>query len=343
MDRQLNAFHLSHGPESPEQPAAVNKDMVRTAVRLCGLGWSLIPLRRETKVPHVRWEEYQYRRPTVNEVGRWLVDTFPGSNYAVITGAISNIVVVEADDDEAMGLLNKFPPTPLRQVSRKGQHRVYGHPGVPVRNQTRCWVGGKQYKLDIKGDGGYFVGPGSTHPSGHVYTEIEPWTAEALARMPVFDPAWIDPRPVPPRRHSPLAPSHLPGREPGDIAVPSDARLKKAHHWLRTGWHDGPFLGTRQGENASGRCFWIACKLVQGFALTPDEALPLFAEWGRRADQLDEYGEWYPWDESQLYHKLADADRHEDRDGRPRGYMLGWVQPPADRTRLKNFVFASRL
>lgn len=343
MDRQQNTFHLSPGPDSPEQPAAVNDDVIRKkAIALHALGWSLVPLARATKVALVEWKHLQVRRANLNELGRWMVNDFPGCNFGIITGAASGIVAVEADDEDAVALLHdRFPPTPLRQRSRKGEHWVYLHPGFRVGNRVRCSVGGREYKLDVRGDGGLIVGPGSTHASGHVYTEIEPWTAEALARTPVFDPNWIDTKPGQNRRRN--APARLPGREPGDIAVPSDARLKKAHHWLRTGWHDGPFLGTRQGENASGRCFWIACKLVQGFALAPDEALPLFAEWGRREDQLDEYGEWYPWDESQLYHKLADADRHEDRDGRPRGYMLGLVQPPADRTRLKNFVFASRL
>jgi len=192
------------------------------------------------------------------------------------------------------------------------------------------------------GDGGLIVGPGSTHASGHVYREIEPWTEEALSRTPFFDPAWIDPKSADRNRRR-NAPAHLPGREPGDIPVPLDARIRKARYWLDAGWDGDSVPGTRQGQNASGRCFWIACKLVQGFALTPEEALPLFAEWGEREDQLDEYGGCFPWSEGELHHKLADADRGEDRDGRPRGYMLAFVHPPVDPDRLKEFVFASRL
>ena len=29
--------------------------------------------------------------------------------------------------------------------------------------------------------------------SGRIYSEVDPWTAEALASLPVFDPNWIDP------------------------------------------------------------------------------------------------------------------------------------------------------
>ena len=60
-------------------------------------------------------------------------------------------------------------------------------------------------------------------------------------------------------------------------------------------------------------------------------------------DQMDDAGNWYPWSECELFHKLVSAARQEDREGRPRGYMLGLVHPPVDPARLKNFVFASRL
>lgn len=345
MDRPEGEIPSASPSISEESLPALDKDMVRTAVRLCQLGWSVIPLHRETKVACVRWSEYQHRRPTVHEVGRWLVVQFRGCNYAVITGATSGVVFVEADDETAVRLLHeKFPPTPLRQGSRKGEHWGYRHPGVPVGNRVRCSVGGTRYALDLRGDGGLIVGPGSTHASGHVYAEIEPWTAEALARTPVFDPTWIDPKPTTAagRRRSP-SPVRLPGRGPDALAVPLDVRLRKAKYWLNTGRHGEPIPGTRQGEDASGRCFWVACRLIQGFALSPDEALAVFAEWGEREDQLDEAGGWYPWSEGELYHKLTDADRGEDRDGPPRGYMLGRVHPPVDPARLKSFVFAARL
>jgi len=344
IDRPDREIPSAPAPVLEETPPAIDKGVICTAVRLCQLGWSLIPLHRETKVACVRWSEYQHRRPKVNEVGRWLVVQFPGCNYGIITGAVSGIVVVEADDEAAVRVLHeKFPPTPLRQRTRKGEHGVYRHPGVPVGNRVRCSVRGTEYAIDVRGDGGYVVGPGSVHATGHVYAEVEPWTEQALSRTPVFDPAWFDPKPDAARRRHSSAMVRLPGRDPGDHAVSLDGRLRKARYWLETGRHGEPIPGTRQGQNASGRCYWVACKLVRGFALTPEEALPLFAEWGEREDQLDEYGGCFPWSEGELHHKLADADRGEDRDGRPRGYMLAFVHPPVDPDRLKEFVFASRL
>jgi len=345
MDGRATSFSSTEDENRLDSPVP-DKEMVRTAIRLCRLGWSLIPLRRETKVPHVRWQEFQRRRSTANAVGGWLVDQFPGCNYAVITGTISGIVAIEADDEEALQLLHeRFRLTPLRQRSRKGEHWIYRLPSNVGRisNRVKCKVQGKSYNLDIRGEGGYIVGPGSTHATGHLYAELETWTAEALARTPVFDPSWIDPIPLKKQRRHLTDLSCLSCLAVTACPISPDIRLRKAQHWMKTAFNGEGVCGTRQGNNASGRCYWLACRLVQGFALSPDEALPLLCAWGQREDQHDEYGAWYPWEEAELYRKLADADSSEDRDGRSRGYMLGLVHLPVDRDRLKDFVFASRL
>jgi hypothetical protein len=43
-------------------------------------GWSVIPIRSGDKRPLVRWEQFQYRRPRVEEVHAWFpVGLRPGS------------------------------------------------------------------------------------------------------------------------------------------------------------------------------------------------------------------------------------------------------------------------
>jgi len=37
-------------------------------------GWSVIPIRTRDKRPLVRWQEFQYRRPRVEEVHAWFSD-----------------------------------------------------------------------------------------------------------------------------------------------------------------------------------------------------------------------------------------------------------------------------
>lgn len=283
-------------------------------------GFHMIPLSRDDKVPFRKWKRFQAHRPTPIQLETWLADQWPGCNYAILTGKGSGVVAVEADDSKAVEvLMAKLAWTPFRQRSRRGEHWLFRWPGFKVGNRIGVSIGGTQYKIDVKGDGGYIVGPGSVHPSGHVYAECSPWTREALQWLPPFDPAWIDP-PHPACRSRPA------DDEPADLP-PLDNRQRAALRYLSA------VPGTRQGQQASNACFRLACKLVHGFALTPEEALPVMAEWGRREDQLDDGGGWWPWTEDELWHKLADADCTEDWQDRPRGYALSRLSPTTEQVR----------
>jgi hypothetical protein len=59
-------------------------------------GWSIIPIRSGDKRPLVRWEEFQYRRPHVEEVRAWF-SVWPEAGIAVVTGAVSGVVVLDID------------------------------------------------------------------------------------------------------------------------------------------------------------------------------------------------------------------------------------------------------
>ncbi len=65
-----------------------------------------------------------------------------------------------------------------------------------------------------------------------------------------------------------------------------------------------------QGQNGSGQAFHAACVLVHGFALSVDEARPLFREWCDRCVP--------PWSEKEIEHKLRSAEKK----GGPRGDLL---------------------
>ena len=55
------------------------------------------------------------------------------------------------------------------------------------------------------------------------------------------------------------------------------------------------------GQHGHDQTFAVACTLVQGFGLSVDAAVPLFADYNARCSP--------PWSEHDLAHKLADADR----------------------------------
>jgi hypothetical protein len=68
------------------------------------------------------------------------------------------------------------------------------------------------------------------------------------------------------------------------------------------------------GEGGHNAAFAVACVLMHGFALEPDFAYPLFAEWNARCIP--------PWSEHDLRRKLREALTHPNHQ-KPRGHLLG--------------------
>ncbi|MGC8584865.1 MAG: bifunctional DNA primase/polymerase [Thermoplasmata archaeon] len=136
--------------------------------KLYDLGFSLIPLKEKTKIPLIKWEDFQKRRPTEQELHEWFDDG--KANVAIITGKISgNLVVIDFDNLEILPFLiediqNIFKNT-MGVRTGKGLH-IYYKTDEKYLNTRRF----ENLKIDIKGEGGYVVAPPSTHPTGAIYT-----------------------------------------------------------------------------------------------------------------------------------------------------------------------------
>ena len=166
------------------------------ALPLHDLGFSISPpIPRHGKYPLLTWKEYQTVRASKQQLIDWAFE-YPYSNYGVITGAVSNVVCLDADNPNAEAVISKnCPPTPMRQLSGsgRGQHHIYRHPGSHVPTGSSIKVHGEEVKgLDLRGDGGLFIGPGSLHRLTKLpYQTIAPWTKEMLDSVPVFDLNWL--------------------------------------------------------------------------------------------------------------------------------------------------------
>ena len=73
------------------------------------------------------------------------------------------------------------------------------------------------------------------------------------------------------------------------------------------------------GKGGHDRTFEVACRLVRGFDLSPQDALPLLREWNQQCEP--------PWTEEELKHKLEEADAVQEP--RARGYLLREEKPRA--------------
>jgi hypothetical protein len=154
--------------------------------RLWEHGFSVVPCHRTTgqgaKIPCVRWKEFQERKACREEIEQWL-HTDLNPNVAIVTGAVSGIVVIDCDSQDAVrameNLLNE--PTPTVATAR-GCHFYFQHPGGRIPNVQHLYTG-----MDVRGDGGYVLAPDSIHPSGRHYEWIvSPWEAALVAMPPTL-------------------------------------------------------------------------------------------------------------------------------------------------------------
>ena len=79
----------------------MNNANLGAALEYLDMGWSIIPCRPETKRPRIKWKAFQDTLPTEEQVTEWWTK-FPNDPIALITGAISGVVVVDCDNEEAL-------------------------------------------------------------------------------------------------------------------------------------------------------------------------------------------------------------------------------------------------
>ena len=155
-------------------PAAATPDFQA----LSDLGFSVFPLPRGEKAPKMSWKEYQQRHASDDEVSSWQGQSL---NVGIVTGPISNLFALDVDSGEAQELINELglPKTPTVRTA-KGAHYLFRYPPFEVKNRVR--VNG--VALDVRGKGGYIVGPGSLHPDGPMYQwEVTPEECD-FAQLP---------------------------------------------------------------------------------------------------------------------------------------------------------------
>jgi len=103
--------------------------MLEAALKYNELGFNVIVVGVDKK-PLVKWEIYQKERSTPEQIKEW----FSGSwqrNIALVTGEISNLLVVDCDTPSAMQEIQDFLPesivTPIQRTPHGGKHFFFQH------------------------------------------------------------------------------------------------------------------------------------------------------------------------------------------------------------------------
>ncbi len=173
---------------SPPPPSAI----LTAALSYLDRGWSVVPVVARAKRPIVRWEGYQHRLATPEQVAGWF-RRWPDGNLSVVTGALSGLVVLDVDprhggDKSLAALEERHAPLPVTveaMTGGGGRHVYFAHPGHEVRNRVGIEPG-----LDLRGDGGTIVVPPSIHPSGNPYRWLRGRGPGDMALAPL--PVWLD-------------------------------------------------------------------------------------------------------------------------------------------------------
>lgn len=182
-----------------------------------------------------------------------------------------------------------------------GQHWYYRCKGPGTPNRIKVKAEGGRISLDIRGDGGILVAPGSIHGTGYQYRTEPKWCQEAFDSMPDFDPAWFEWQGDAPR-------IQLPGQAIPAFKPPIEISIEKLFRRALAYIEGTPGSISGRGT-ASSECFFLARAIVRGFCIAPEDAARLIhgSKWNSRCkdDQLRPY----PWSFEELKHKCEDAAR----------------------------------
>lgn len=176
---------------------------VEEAMSLVRRGFHVFPVKHQGKEPVVRWTE----RATVD--GQTVLSWFAGTeplNVGIACGP-SGLLVVDEDRPGAFGQyatsVGETIPATFTVATGKGQHYYFAANGTAYSNAEGALAG---TGIDIRGHGGYVVGPGSVHATGVAYqvtSDVDPapvpsWLADALTvrTEAASSGMFVDPTPV---------------------------------------------------------------------------------------------------------------------------------------------------
>jgi len=143
---------------------------LQSALAYAERGFSVIPIRPDKK-PFIKWEAYQTTKATPEEIKSWFTK-WPNAMIGICTGDLSGLLVVDCDNEDAYQKIQDLLPdsfvTCIAKTPR-GYHIYLVYPkGQQISNAAGIMPG-----VDVRGQGGYIIAPGSVNTEGKAYTWLE--------------------------------------------------------------------------------------------------------------------------------------------------------------------------
>jgi hypothetical protein len=260
----------------------------------CACGWD--GCKRIGKHAAVNWGDVEY--------GSAVPRPAPGAGVGLRTGAHpkgSDVFVVDLDGEAAADVFEDLGGAPDDTLTVKtpraggGWHLYFDHPGFHVQTSS----GKLGPKIDIRGDGGIIVAPGSPHESGGVYESL----GGVVRPAPVWLLDWLRKQDVPTTAQL----------YPGDVSG-SELEYRRGLYaeYLQS---EAPARGPDRRGQGDQILFNVVQRGAYDLALPVDDVLELVREhydprcsppWG---DELEE----------RVHHKARDA---KENSARPRAEPL---------------------
>ncbi len=220
---------------------------LESALWAAARGWHVFPTLRNKQPALKHWQQKASTDPA--QIQTWWTK-YPDTNVGIACGPSALLVI---DEDEPLALEtfaakhgHQVPET-FAVVSREGRRHLYF--AVPDGREFSNSVGSlKGYGCDVRGRGGYVVGPGSRHATGTTYTPVD------LGLLPAPLPEWL--------AHALAKPEPRPAASPDDVSAKATkyetaavgaeiARLTA----LPALWHEG--------ASWDATTFEVACNLFE--------------------------------------------------------------------------------
>ena len=135
---------------------------LQNAIAYLEKGYHVIPI-RHNKRPFIKWERYEKEIPMQDELEDWWA-RWPDANIGIITGEITNLVVIDADGEIGIKAMQEYAPDlkPFT-LSPHGLHYWFAfHPSLTTKAKV---IDG----IDVRADGGYIIAPPGHNENGGTY------------------------------------------------------------------------------------------------------------------------------------------------------------------------------
>jgi hypothetical protein len=162
------------------------KPKVNSNIALNYYDGGLVPIPLEGKKALVKWGDFHDTKPSREQVQQWF-QQFPDSRIGIITGQVSNLLVLDVDGEEGINQIKdkEVPTTWTVKTPRGGYHYYFNFPEILKDSKTT--LAGILPNVDIRGYAGYVVSVNGhkdyswvVHPADCDIAEVPQWLIDLI-------------------------------------------------------------------------------------------------------------------------------------------------------------------